>query len=83
MRFYDALSVDNPSNCYNTPEWVDGVKVDADHAHLAYRLINDQSREESELGRIFTETAVFIITFILTLSFLFLKIYVRGLFYVR
>jgi hypothetical protein len=40
-RFYDALSVDNPSNTYNTPEWIDGVKVDADHAHLAYRIIND------------------------------------------
>jgi len=41
VRFYDALSVDNPSNSYNTPEWIDGVKVDGDHAHLAYRLIND------------------------------------------
>jgi hypothetical protein len=24
-----------------TTEWIDGVKVDSDHAHLVYRLIND------------------------------------------
>jgi hypothetical protein len=33
--------VDNPSNSYNTPEWIDGEKVDGDHAHLAYRILND------------------------------------------
>ena len=31
----------DPFNTYNTPEWIDGVKVDSDHAHLAYRIIND------------------------------------------
>jgi len=41
VRIYDALSVDNPSNCDNTPEWSDGVKVDGNHAHPACHFINE------------------------------------------
>ncbi len=41
VRFYDALAVDNPLFFNNQRDWIDGVKVDRDHRHLAYRLVRD------------------------------------------
>lgn len=44
VRFYDALSVDNPNGGMNSETWVDGVLVNKDHKHLAYRLLADHKK---------------------------------------
>lgn len=44
VRFYDALSVDTPGG-FNPigSDWIDGVRVDPDHCHLAYQVLDDYS----------------------------------------
>jgi len=41
VRFHDALAVDTPFGHGYDATWQDGVKVDADHRHLAYQILDD------------------------------------------
>lgn len=43
VRFHDALSVDSLHGNNLDSDWIDGVKVDPDHAHLAYQILDDAS----------------------------------------
>ncbi len=42
VRFHDSLAVDSLYGCYGPQsDWLDGVRVDADHRHLAYQILDD------------------------------------------
>lgn len=46
VRFYDALSVDSPLIWPFGRDWIDGVKVDRDHRHLAYQILDDSTADQ-------------------------------------